>query len=128
MPRDNEGSTYYVTCHSEDLVFYFKRGTAEGTRLLLERSTGIDAENNKGETPLQVALKARHYETVVFLSDFGAKELRASIPRWCRLYIYHGCRCAVKYTTTEMRTEPQNNVSFSMPSTLNLNHDLREVR
>jgi ankyrin repeat protein len=67
--RDNEGLTplHHSSFRSEDRYTFSGRGSVEGARLLLEHGASIDAVNNKGETPLQVALKVGHDEMVEFL-------------------------------------------------------------
>jgi len=72
--RDNDGST--LLHHSswwqkgESVIVM---GTIEGSRLLLKHGANIDAENDEGKTPLQVALEGGNYEMAEFLSGLGAK-------------------------------------------------------
>jgi ankyrin repeat protein len=75
MPGTMRDRLHYITRHPEDHFVFFdsERGSVEGTRLLLEHGANIDAETNKGETPLQLALKVEHREMVEFLSGLGAK-------------------------------------------------------
>ena len=48
------------------------KGTVEGTCLLLKHGANIDAVDNKGRTPLQVALAHERQEIVAVLSEHGA--------------------------------------------------------
>lgn len=76
--RDNEGSTplHHSSQRRPDRFLDFTlMGSVEGTRLLLEHASGAnidsDAENNKGETPFQVAMAGGRHEMVVFLWGLG---------------------------------------------------------
>ena len=74
--RDNAGLT--ALHHSS----YWERGdggiaswgTVEATRLLLKHGANIDAEDNKGRTPLQLALAHGREEIATFLSGYGATQ------------------------------------------------------
>jgi ankyrin repeat protein len=72
---DDEGSTplHHSSFSRPSAVAAHGRGkgSVEGTRLLLEHGANIDAENNKGETPFQVAMKEGHHEMVEFLWGLG---------------------------------------------------------
>jgi len=49
------------------------KGTVEGPRLLLDHGANIDAENDEGETPFQLALETGYHEMAEFLSGRSAK-------------------------------------------------------
>jgi ankyrin repeat protein len=49
-----------------------RKGTVEGTRLLLKYGAIIDAEDNKGRTPLQLALEHGRHDMVACLKEHGA--------------------------------------------------------
>ena len=48
------------------------KGTVEGTRLLLKHGAIIDAEDNAGRTPLQIALDNGHDDIATCLKEHGA--------------------------------------------------------
>ena len=68
--RDDDGS---APLHSSCLLVGERRLSAfrnvEGTRLLLEHGAIMDAEDNKGRTPLQLALQ--HIEGCLLLREPG---------------------------------------------------------
>jgi ankyrin repeat protein len=71
---DNEGSTLlHLLALKRDGSDITGKRSVEGTRLLLEYGASMDAENNKGETPFQVALEEGHHEMVEFLWGLGTK-------------------------------------------------------
>jgi ankyrin repeat protein len=47
-------------------------GTVEGTRLLLKHGAIIDAEDNEGRTPLQLALEHGRDDIATCLKEHGA--------------------------------------------------------
>jgi hypothetical protein len=47
-------------------------GTVEGVCLLLKHGAIIDAEDNYGKTPLQLALEHEHYDIATCLKEHGA--------------------------------------------------------
>ena len=80
--QDDGGNTalHLAACHNRtnipqvvlDLgVDTYTMGSVEATRLLLDHGASIDAENNRGETPFQVALEKGHHEVVEFLWGLG---------------------------------------------------------
>jgi len=73
--RDNEGSTplHLSSFRRGDKCCISTTGTVAGTRLLLEHGASLYAVNNKGETPLQVALGAEHGEMVEYLQGLVTK-------------------------------------------------------
>ena len=46
---------------------------ADSLRVLLENGADVDAEDNKGFTPFQIALAEEHYETARLLLDYRAR-------------------------------------------------------
>ena len=68
--RDDSNST--PLHHSSWSAVRHSRGTVEGTRLLLKYGAIIDAEDNKGRTPLQLALEYGHDDIAKCLKEHGA--------------------------------------------------------
>jgi ankyrin repeat protein len=68
--RDDDGRT---PLHDSSGWDGTRNGTVEGSCLLLDCGANIDAENNEGETPPQLALQAGYLEMAEFLSGRGAK-------------------------------------------------------
>jgi hypothetical protein len=71
--RDNDNATplhHSSWWEKENTVT--REGTVEGTRLLLKRGAIIDAEENEGRTPLQLALEHGHHDIATCLKVHGA--------------------------------------------------------
>jgi ankyrin repeat protein len=58
--------------HSSCSVSGGLRGRVESTHLLLKHGAIIDAEDNKGRTPLQLALKYGRDNIATYLKEHGA--------------------------------------------------------
>ena len=71
--RDDDNST---PLHHSSLWqkkgYLTTRGTVEGTRLLLKYGAIIDAEDNEGRTPLQLALEHGRDDIAACLKEHGA--------------------------------------------------------
>ena len=73
--RDNAGLTALHHSSCWQVKDYIPRwGTVEATHLLLEHGAEIDAEDNKGRTPLQLALMYGRDEMARVLSEHGATQ------------------------------------------------------
>jgi ankyrin repeat protein len=71
--RDNHNSTaLHYSSWYENGAYASRRGTVEGTRLLLKYGAIIDAEDKEGKTPLQLALVHEHYDIAACLKEHGA--------------------------------------------------------
>jgi ankyrin repeat protein len=71
--RDNDNSTplHYSSWYRR-LGHQDRHGTVEGTRLLLKYGAIVDAEDNMGRTPLQLALEHGRDDIVACLKEHGA--------------------------------------------------------
>ena len=49
-------------------------GKTDFVKMLLKRGAKWDVKNEKGETPLQMAIKKKHGKVVALLKEAGAKE------------------------------------------------------
>jgi ankyrin repeat protein len=67
--RDDNNAT---PLHYSSWFKYSDRGTVEGTRLLLKHGAIIDAEDNDGKTPLQLALDHGRDDIATCLKEHGA--------------------------------------------------------
>jgi ankyrin repeat protein len=70
--RDNDGLTPLHRSSWWYGRYYTGRGTVEGTRLLLKHGAIIDAEDNKGGTPLKLALEHGRDDIAECLLEHGA--------------------------------------------------------
>ena len=71
--RDNDDSTpLHHSSWWEKEGYPLLKGTVEGTRLLLEHGAIIDAEDNKGRTPLQLAREHGRQDVMICLLQYGA--------------------------------------------------------
>jgi ankyrin repeat protein len=71
--RDNNNSTpLHHSSWSEIGPYVSRQGTVEGTRLLLKHGAIIDAEDNMGRTPLQLAVEHGRDDIATCLKEHGA--------------------------------------------------------
>jgi ankyrin repeat protein len=71
--QDYDGSTpLHDSSWREKQGYPTSMGTVEGTRLLLKHGAVIDAEDNEGRTPLQLALDHGRDDIITCLLEHGA--------------------------------------------------------
>jgi ankyrin repeat protein len=71
--QDSDRSTpLHYSSWWENMNYGESKGTVEGTLLLLKHGAIIDAEDNKGRTPLQLALEHGRDNIVTCLKEHGA--------------------------------------------------------
>lgn len=62
------------TCRSlHQIAFKAHRDFLLVARILIDRGTPVDAENDNGETPLFISLRSQNYHVAKFFIDAGAK-------------------------------------------------------
>ena len=69
LDKDNSTPLHFA---SHSVWRGYRNGTVEGTRLLLNHGAIIDAEDNKGRTPLQLAIEHGRDDIVACLKEHGA--------------------------------------------------------
>ena len=70
--RDDAGSTpLHHSSYRQKTSFSPFYGTVEGAHLLLKHGANIDAVDNEGRTPIQLALECRHDEMAIFLLEYA---------------------------------------------------------
>ena len=85
---DNSIPFHHSSWWDKGRIYVLRRGTVEGTPLLLKHGAIIDAEDNEGRTPLQLGLEHGRHDIAACLLEHGAT-------RWNETY--KGTKSHIQY-------------------------------